>query len=66
MPTKPNQFCRHPAPKGARGVRAKSIRWDYNGDGRYWRERLPRSEKRRWRKWNGRRIDAEDEHLEMT
>lgn len=32
-------------------IRRKGIRWEYNGDGIYARERLGRYWKRYWRRW---------------
>lgn len=36
--------------------RRKGIRYDYNGDGRFDKERIKGYWKRYWRKWNLRRI----------
>lgn len=39
------------------GWRRKGIRWDYNGDGLYCTERLPKFFKRYWRKWRQRQLE---------
>jgi len=37
------------------GWRRKGIRWEYNGDGRFHRERIKGFWKRYWRRWRRRR-----------
>lgn len=37
--------------KPRKGWRRKGIRWEYNGDGRWARERMCRFFKRYWRRW---------------
>lgn len=41
--------------------RRKGIRWDYNGDGMFARERIRGAWKRYWRRWL-RRIHSQWEH----
>lgn len=45
--------------------RRKGIRWEYNGDGRYARERVKGFWKRYWRKWRYRiaRAKKEDSYV---
>jgi hypothetical protein len=37
-----------------RGRRRAGILWEYNGDGRFWRERIKGADKRYWRRWRRR------------
>jgi hypothetical protein len=36
------------------GVRRKGIKWEYNGDGRFAKERYDAAAKRYWRRWKRR------------
>jgi hypothetical protein len=40
--------------KHRKGVRRKGIRWEYNGDGMFARERIKGVMKRYWRRWTRR------------
>ena len=40
----------------------KGIRWDYNGDGRYLKDRIKGSVKRYWRRWLRRHTEMEERH----
>lgn len=43
--------------KARKGWRRKGIRWEYDGDGRYFKERIKGFWKRYWRKWKVRLND---------
>lgn len=44
-----------------KGVRRKGIVWDYDGDGRFARERIKGAWKRYWRRWSRRVANREEE-----